>query len=864
MAFKKNTFKKSVSENPAIHFKTLTKRQIPDVMPHQKEMLEAYASDFQASPDAALQLPTGSGKTLVGLLIADWRRLQDGFRSVYLCPTRQLVHQTVSQARGLYGIDVVDLSGPKDKFAAADRAAFMTGAAVAISTYSGLFNTNPFFRDPNLIVIDDAHAAENYIAKMWSLDIDFGTPLHSALAEFLRPHLDPQEHSRLTGDWTDPSDTNWVEKLPSPFVATIEKELIEIIDAHATRHSNNLRFPWSLIRDHLAACHIYLSSNSILIRPLIPPTHSHAPFANADQRIFMSATLGAGGDLERLTGRQEIQRLSAPEGFQSAGVGRRFFMFPSLSLQDEDVDTLRLKIQEIAGRSLVLTPTTSQAEEHIERVQNSLEQFTVFRKDDIETDKEPFIESNNAVAILANRYDGIDFPNDECRLLCLDGLPRAMNAQERFIMSKMGASALFNERIQTRVLQAAGRCTRALQDRSAVFITGTELVDFLADSRNWEYFHPELQAELDFGVDQSTGVTPDEMLDNFSMFMENSSEWADADQMIRTGMGTKNQSDFPAMDELAGVVNYEIDFQVALWNHDFDAALRSARAILGVLTHESLRGYRALWQYLAGAVAHKLSKEAGDGYAQAAQEHFANARKAAPSISWLNTLARFTGGLRNEEDIEINAEHPEIVRQVENLEHQFVSMGITTNTGFERKVASVLEKMDDPSTFEEAQVLLGQLLGFASGNTESDGAPDPWWLGSGIGCVFEDHANAKETTVFGASKARQAAGHPKWIKQNIAGTENMEILPILITPCRTTHSGAVPHFEGVRYWYLEDYRNWVVRAIGTLRDLKAGFPREGDLLWRAEARTRITREGLSLLSILDALPMAGDAMRVVD
>jgi hypothetical protein len=50
------------------------------------------------------------------------------------------------------------------------------------------------------------------------------------------------------------------------------------------------------------------------------------------------------------------------------------------------------------------------------------------------------------------------------------------------------------------VLQSIGRCTRALQDRSTIFVTGTELVDFLADDRKWRYFSPELQAELAFGV----------------------------------------------------------------------------------------------------------------------------------------------------------------------------------------------------------------------------------------------------------------------------------------------------------------------------------------------------------------------------
>src|SRR3569833_581777 len=156
MAFKSDIFAQVAAENPAAHFKTLTKRQFPDVMPHQKEMLEAYAASYVDKPDVALQLPTGSGKTLVGLLVADWRRLKFQNRVLYLCPTVQLVRQTILQARNQYGIDAVDLSGPKAQFAPADVTAYKTSAQVAVSTYSGLFNTHPFFEAPDVIVFDDA------------------------------------------------------------------------------------------------------------------------------------------------------------------------------------------------------------------------------------------------------------------------------------------------------------------------------------------------------------------------------------------------------------------------------------------------------------------------------------------------------------------------------------------------------------------------------------------------------------------------------------------------------------------------------------------------------------------------------------
>jgi superfamily II DNA or RNA helicase len=48
--------------------------------------------------DLALELPTGTGKTLVGLLIAEWRRQTGNERVLYLCATRQLAHQVSALA----------------------------------------------------------------------------------------------------------------------------------------------------------------------------------------------------------------------------------------------------------------------------------------------------------------------------------------------------------------------------------------------------------------------------------------------------------------------------------------------------------------------------------------------------------------------------------------------------------------------------------------------------------------------------------------------------------------------------------------------------------------------------------------------
>ena len=246
-----------------------------------------------------------------------------------------------------------------------------------------------------------------------------------------------------------------------------------------------------------------MSSRVLGLRPLVPPTWAHLPFASANQRLFMSATLGEGGDLERLTGRDKIYRVAIPKGWEQQGVGRRFFMFPGMSLDAKQTDALRLGWMQEAGRSLVLTPSQPACDAIADQVRTRL-RYPVFSASDIEGSKQPFIRESKAVAAMANRYDGIDFPKEECRFLCVDGLPRATNSQEKFLMARMGANVLFNERVQTRVIQANGRGTRSLEDYSAVYITGQELEDYLADPRRRQYLHPEMQAERWFGVEASS------------------------------------------------------------------------------------------------------------------------------------------------------------------------------------------------------------------------------------------------------------------------------------------------------------------------------------------------------------------------
>ena len=831
MAFKKSSSHASVPESPDRLFRDLPRRKHASLYDHQGQILRKYVATAMEAADVALQLPTGSGKTLVGLLLAEWRRRKNNERVVYLCPTRQLVNQVTEEATTKYGMAVEPFTGKIINYTPDAKASYQVGDRVAITTYSSLFNTNPFFDNPEIIIVDDAHAAENYIASYWTVQISRSddATLFKAAAAVLKSILTENNYARLTGRTRSVEDVTWVDKAPTDRLAEIADELRVAIDEHIGESKQ--RYAWSVIADHLRACQLYVSSSDIMIRPLIPPTWSHAPFANATQRIFMSATLGGGGDLERLTGCPRILRLPIPEGWDRQGIGRRFFIFPEKSLKESEAHALRLSLMKKAGRSLVLTPNNELAAEITEDVKSKLK-YPVFSAADLETSKASFTSANPAVAVVANRYDGIDFPDEDCRLLFVEGLPRATNLQERFLMNRMGANLLFNERVQTRVLQAIGRCTRSLNDFSAVVVTGEDFPAYLTDRKRRHYFHPELQAELEFGIEQSTGVDTGAIIENFNIFLQHADDWEVANEGILEARNTARQAEFPAMNELASVVTHEIEWQRALWNEDYAKAYEAARDVLGGLNDAGLRGYRALWHYLAGSAAGLAADNGETGFDKHARVQFGKAKEAAAGIPWLVSLARKGATAPTAEQ----RDQTNIMLQVEQIEVQLQKLGTVHNRSFSAQENAIREGLQSGESFEQAQVLLGEHLGFSAGKREVDASPDPWWMVGDVVIVFEDHANAKgEATVIDATKARQAASHPDWVRENVPGAAQALICPVLVTPSKFAKEGALPHLGRVSHWALEDFREWAEKALVMVRELRRSFVEPGDLAWRAQA-----------------------------
>ncbi|HUX28610.1 MAG TPA: hypothetical protein VMV39_07470, partial [Terracidiphilus sp.] len=291
------------------------------------------------------------------------------------------------------------------------------------------------------------------------------------------------------------------------------------------------------------------------------------------------------------------------------------------------------------------------------------------------------------------------------------------------------------------------------------------------------------------------------------------------------------QSAFPAIDQLEGVVASEIAWQMAMWNEDYAKAYEAAREVLGGLTDSGLRGYRALWHYLAGSAAEQAAAEGEAGFDAHARAQYRKAKEAANGIPWLIALARGVAAQGTEEQDQTTG-----MLQVEQLEAQLVKLGTLHNREFSKREREIREGLQEGERFEQAQVLLGEHLGFSAGKRESDASPDPWWIVGSIALVFEDHANAKgETTIIDATKARQAASHPDWIREYVPAAAGASIQPVLVTPAKKATDGAIPHLGRVAHWNLGEFRQWAEQALVTVRALRRDFREPGDLVWRAQA-----------------------------
>lgn len=113
--------------------------KIGELWPWQGEVLAAYAG---VTGDAAVELPTGTGKTLIGLLAGEEFRAAAGRPVAYLAGNKQLARQIERQARD-HGFPVVRFQDSKDTWSQKDVRTYNFARAIGVMNYWNYFNASP-------------------------------------------------------------------------------------------------------------------------------------------------------------------------------------------------------------------------------------------------------------------------------------------------------------------------------------------------------------------------------------------------------------------------------------------------------------------------------------------------------------------------------------------------------------------------------------------------------------------------------------------------------------------------------------------------------------------------------------------------
>ncbi|MEO6823529.1 MAG: hypothetical protein ABI167_02160 [Nitrosospira sp.] len=194
-----------------------------------------------------------------------------------------------------------------------------------------------------------------------------------------------------------------------------------------------------------------------------------------------------------------------------------------------------------------------------------------------------------------------------------------------------------------------------------------------------------------------------------------------------------------------------------------------------------------------------------------------------------------------------------LLGQIERVEAVLTQLGTVHERNFANREKEILQGLASSDSFEQAQKLLGELLGFDAGKVESDGSPDPWWIADNFCIVFEDHAGALKESAIDVTKARQVASHPAWMRTNVEASAKAEILSVLVTPVSKVKKGAVSHLDKVCLWSLPDFREWAKNALVVIRELRKTFVEPGDLVWRASAVEAFEQNKLDACGLFEQL-----------
>jgi replicative superfamily II helicase len=385
---------------------------------------------------------------------------------------------------------------------------FLNSEKLFITTVQKLFNgqtkfgLGPRSTEVATLVMDDAHACVDSIRQASVIHLERDEQAYQDILSLFDGPLQQQG----AGTLADIKSGEYESILPVPYWAWKERqaEITDIVSNLARRSSNtkphSAWFTWPLIKNHLQNCQCIVSGKHLEISPYLAPVDLFGSYAAAKHRVFMSATVT--NDAFLIKGlRLAPSSIKSPLVFKDEKwSGEKMILLPSF--MDPSLDRVKIVNEMAPPRPkrtfgvVALTPSFKVAE--FWRTCGALVPTT--ETIEVEIEKLGSGKYENVVAI-ASRYDGIDLPDNSCRVLIFDSLPNAQTLVDEYADSTRSQSDITAMRIARAVEQGLGRSVRGERDYCAVILIGPELVKMVRSQKTRMLLSDQTRKQIEIGLE---------------------------------------------------------------------------------------------------------------------------------------------------------------------------------------------------------------------------------------------------------------------------------------------------------------------------------------------------------------------------
>lgn len=551
--------------------------------PVQKNILTKWFEERVNDEELIIKLPTGAGKTLIGLLILKSKLNAKLGPCLYVCPNNYLANQAKIEAER-FGIEVCTFEEQREI-----PREFIEGKAILITTAHKFFNGMTVFgldaRHVKIgsIVLDDSHACIDVINDAFSIALNQGSEPFEELLKVFEPDL------RLQGEGTfiDLCNHDYDTLMQIPYWSWIDKssEVLSIL-AKYKDSTDSIKFSWGLLKDIIPKCKAFISGNTIEISPNYIPMEKFPVFQSAKSKILMSATTQNDAFLIQGLGFRK-ETVSQPLiDTNLHWSGEKMLIIPELINPDPIfLQTLRshfAKLKYPFG-AVAIVPSNKKSKTYTANGAELIDQKNILEK--VNSLKINSFRERVPLYIISNKYDGIDLADSACRLLILDSLPYFENLSDSYEERVRPNGDLIQKKLAQKIEQGLGRSVRGEKDYSAILVLGSDLVRFTTDLTTKKYFSSETQKQIEIG-NEIMSLSEDKIFNSDNEFIKHIIEVIN--QCLKRDEGWKeyyresmNQiGDLPLMnEEYFKLIELEYESEREYYRGNYQAAITKIQTL---------------------------------------------------------------------------------------------------------------------------------------------------------------------------------------------------------------------------------------------------------------------------------------------